>query len=259
MSLFPSAVEKFNWAQCHFRRVRNEVDAFLHPESYLIRTEPNADATEYRFYVEFVESLPSARWGLIFGDGVHCLRSALDHCVYAIAIKESGLDPPPDERVLAFPITENSSSWDRARWHVRSLSEEAKAAIAGLQPHRGPDEFVLRPLGGLEELDNADKHRSVRVVAVIPLFNDANISGLLSSQEVTIDHRLVPLKDDTPFATLELDRPTPNVQVRGGLAFDVGVPHIRENGQETTLILWPCIDAMNNAVMNVLTTRAKFY
>jgi hypothetical protein len=41
---------------------------------------------EYRFYVEFDPPLPSARLGLIVGDGVRGLRSALDHCVYAIGV-----------------------------------------------------------------------------------------------------------------------------------------------------------------------------
>ena len=84
--LLPSALEKFNWAQDHFQRLRDEVDAFLQPESYRVRPEPNADASKYRFYVEFDPPLPSARWGLIVGDGVHGLRRALDHRVYAIGV-----------------------------------------------------------------------------------------------------------------------------------------------------------------------------
>ena len=38
------------------------------PESYRVRPEANADASEYRFDVEFDPPLPSGRWGLIFGD-----------------------------------------------------------------------------------------------------------------------------------------------------------------------------------------------
>jgi len=109
VELLPSALEKFNRAQDHFERVRREVDTFFHPKAYRVRPEPNADSTEYRFYIEFIDPLPSRRWGLIVGDGVHCLRSALDHCVYAIGVRESGTDPPPGERALVFPITSNST------------------------------------------------------------------------------------------------------------------------------------------------------
>jgi hypothetical protein len=93
-------------------------------------------------------------------------------------VKESGADPPPDERVLAFPITEDSAKWDSAKRHIRSLSTAAQAAIEGLQPHGSPEEFALRDLGGLEELDNADKHRGVRVVAAIAVLQDSDFSGL---------------------------------------------------------------------------------
>jgi hypothetical protein len=259
MNLLPSALEKFNWAQEHFGRLRGEVDAFLRPNSYRVMTEENADATEYRFYVEFSEPLPSSRWGLIFGDGVHCLRSALDHCVYTIGVNESGADPPPDERVLAFPITEDSTRWNSAKWHVRSLSGAAQAVIEGLQPHGHPEEFALRDLGGLEEFDNADKHRSDRVVAAIPVLQDSDFSGLIPGQQCIIDQRLGYVRDDTPFVTLELDRSTPNVKVRHNLSFEIGIPHIRGNGKETTLIVWPCVDTMTKAVMNVLTSLASFY
>jgi hypothetical protein len=178
VNALPSALEKYNWAQDHFKRLRGEVDAFLRPDSYRVRAESNEDDTEYRFYVEFTSPLPSARWGLIFGDGVHCLRTALDHCVYAIGAKESGEDPPPNAEVLAFPITKNADKWNGARRRVASLSTEAQAAIEGLQPHGPPDEFIMRPLGGVQELDNADKHRTIRVLAAVPEDTELLLSGL---------------------------------------------------------------------------------
>lgn len=82
---------------------------------------------------------------------------------------------------------------------------------------------------------------------------------MIPGQQCTIDVRIGYVKDETPFLTLELDRPTPNVEVRHNLAFNVGIPHIYGSGQETTLMLWSCVDAMNQAVMNVLTTLAPSY
>jgi hypothetical protein len=46
------------------------------------------------------------RWSLVAADCVHNLRCALDHLVYAIAVYESGQDPPPNHRGLQFPIAE---------------------------------------------------------------------------------------------------------------------------------------------------------
>ena len=121
-----STAEKFNWAQQHFERMLGEVDAFFKPKPYRIRSESNADSTEYRVYLDLTQPLPSARWGLIFGDGIHCLRSALDHCVYLIAVKESGTDPPPAERSLQFPITENVNKWAGPKGRSRHSASPPK-------------------------------------------------------------------------------------------------------------------------------------
>src|ERR1039458_556639 len=74
---------------------------------YSISKERNEDFT--RFYVVLhVAEIPSLQdWTLIIGDCVHNLRSALDHLVYAIAMHESGQNPPPKEDRLAFPIVDN--------------------------------------------------------------------------------------------------------------------------------------------------------
>jgi hypothetical protein len=254
-----SPQDKFDWAQGHFQRLRSEAEAFLHPESYRVRAEANADATEHRFYVEFDKPPPSVRWGLIFGDGVHCLRSALDHCVYTIGVKETGTNPPPDERSLAFPLTRNASKWESAKWRVESLSGPAQAAIESLQPHRYTEVFFLHPLGRLEEFDNADKHRTLNVVAVLPFLQEGLIEGLVPGTQYTLDHRIGPLKDDTPFLTLECGVPSPDVKVRHELAFEIGLPWVRGNGQETTLLVKTCVAEMSDAVSNVLTTLAPYY
>ena len=105
----PSAVAKFNRAQEHFTHLKQLVTTFFAPKPYRIRTETNGDSTEHRFYVDFDVPIPEHEWGLIFGDGVHCLRSSLDHIVYASAVKESGTDPPPAWRNLQFLITETET------------------------------------------------------------------------------------------------------------------------------------------------------
>jgi hypothetical protein len=116
----------------------------------------------------------------------------------------------------------------------------------------------MRPLGALQEFDNGDKHRSIRVVAAIPDFSESLISGLIPGQQATLDFAIRPIQHDTPFAILELDRPTPNVEVRHEITLQVGIPHIRRNGQETILLIWPGIDAMNQAVRGVLNALAPF-
>jgi hypothetical protein len=184
----PSTLEKFNWAQQHFERLLREIDTFFKLKPYRIRSEPNADSTEYRAYLDFTQPLPSTRWGLIFGDGIHCLRSTLDHCVYLIAVRESG-PIPPAWRSLQFPITEDASKWVGAKQSISTLSATAQAAIEALQPHNSTEEFALRSLGGLQEFDNADKHRTLHVLGCLPAAGtQAEISGLIPASKPKSPH-----------------------------------------------------------------------
>ena len=254
----PSAVAKFSRAQEHFTHLQQLVTAFFAPKPYRIRTESNDDLTEHRFYVEFDTPVPETEWGLIFGDGVHCLRSALDHTVYAVAVKESGTDPPPAWRELMFPITEDVSKWKGQERRIKTLGGPVRAVLKTLQPHGSQDEFFLRPLGGLQEFDNADKHRAVRAVATIPVHSLDNISGLVPGAQYSPDYRIAPLKDGTPWMTLTCAVPTPDVKVRSNLTLDVGIPWVRGNGVETTVLIWPSVDTMNKAVTDALTALAPF-
>ena len=258
MPIPPSCIEKFNWAHEHFQRLHAEVKSFFDVKPYEVRANPNTDCTEYRFYVDFTRPIPGPRWGLMLGDGIHCLRSTLDHSVYAIAVKESATDPPPKFRSLEFLITRDEDHWNKSVWHIETLSGPVIAAIKGLQEHANPAEFFMRPLGGLQEMDNADKHRRIHLAVVIPTFSESNVSGLIPGQQCQIEFHVRPLKPQTPFATLKLDRPTPNVQVGSNLTLEIGLPHIRENGRETTILVWSSVDAMTQAVTYDLNALAPY-
>ncbi len=51
------------------------------------------------------------KWGLIFGDFIHNLRSSLDHLAYQLAVTASGMPTPPNERVVNFPIYSKRSKF----------------------------------------------------------------------------------------------------------------------------------------------------
>jgi hypothetical protein len=253
-----SAPAKFNRAHHHFQILKQSVGGFFDRHPYRMRPEPNDDLTEYRFYVDWTEDVPIDEWGLVFGDGVHCLRSALDHAVQGIAVQQSGQDPPPSHRTLEFPITSDNDAWSKAKWHVQTLSEPARRRIRRLQPHDDAVAFDMRPLGGLQEFDNTDKHRIIHVVTVMPRETGHHITGLIPGQQVTFDHRVGPIKNGTPTVTIALDRPTPDVKMASDLTLDIGIPRVRGDGRESTLPLWEVIDVMAGAVRDILVTLGDF-
>jgi hypothetical protein len=240
---------KMGRAEHHFQVLRAQIDSALTGKNQTIRPESNADLTEYRFYLKFKRSLDSKGWGLIFGDAVHNLRSALDHGVYAMGVKESGKDPPDDFRHLAFPITFSEDDWKKKCWVIKSLSNDARATIQRLQPYDSLDEYGFSPLGGLEELDNADKHRALRVVAVLP--EKATLDAP-RSKPLKIECELGPLKEDTPFLTASFALRTPNVKARHPLVLQPGTFAVRRDDEELMVLLWQARALCTAAVEDTL-------
>ena len=253
-----SAVAKFNRAQVHFQALQADTRTFFNAKPYRIRRESNADMTEHRFHIDFTSDPPSETWGLLLGDGLHNLRCALDHAVYAIGVNESGVDPPPQGKRLQFLITEDDTKWDADQWHLKTLSQPAQATIKGQQPRGYADEFALTPLGGLQEFDNTDKHRVLRLPVTFVRSATFPIRGLPPGVQCQLTWHVGPLKPGVPILTLRTGEAAANVEMQDGFTLDVGIAHVRLNGNETTLPVWETIDSMNSAVTNTLTALAPF-
>jgi hypothetical protein len=258
MTIPQSAIAKFNRAQVHFQALQASTRTFFEDKPHRVRAQSNSDMTEHCFYIDFGREPPLVDWGLGFGDGVHNLRSALDHAVFAIGIKESGVDPPPQGKRLQFLITEDDTKWDADKWHLKSLSDPAQGAIRGQQPRGYPDEFALTPLGCLQEFDNGDKHRVIKLPVSFVRGAEFPITGLPPGAQCQLTWHFGPVKSDAPVLTLITGETAPNVKMEEGFSLDVGLLHIRLNGNETTLPVWETIDLMNQAVTNALTALSPF-
>ena len=93
---------------------------------------------------------------------------------------------------------------------------------------------------------------------MLPVASQSLLSGLVPGTNCTIDHRIGPLEDGTPLFTLTCAVATPNVQVQGDLTLEIGVPWVRGNGKETTVLIWLAVNAMNKAVTDALITLSTF-
>jgi hypothetical protein len=117
------------------------------------------------------------RWGVILGDLVHCLRSALDNVAWAATVINQatlGNTPPPRPfpwkspwSDVAFPIFTDPAKWPNAvkknLWGVGPVFE---ALIEEHQPYNcgkpTPEDAALYIL---RELSNIDKHHGVNFLA----------------------------------------------------------------------------------------------
>jgi len=210
----------------HLQELKREIRVWVESEAYVVRGQFEAERGEYVFRCEIREP-PPARLGVIFGDAIQNLRSALDHLVWQLVIAS---DAQPDNR-NQFPIfvREPSTDRERGRWDsaVRGLAPPYVAAIERMQPYKA-DEPGERTLAVLADLSNADKHRIVvplafsineqvaeTITAVEP--RDLEITGQAT---ITVERRL---DHDTEIMSFPV-RPTgpdPHMRVHGH--FPVGI------------------------------------
>lgn len=115
-----------------------------------------------------VEASPPKAWGLLVGDILGDMRSALDYAVYALAVANTRLDPPPDEKWLEFPIA-TTEAWfreKRVQRKLSGLSVQARDYIESVQPYQpgfGGPSGVTSPLWLLNEMVGPSKHRFIPV------------------------------------------------------------------------------------------------
>lgn len=114
---------------------------------------------------------PLEHWGLLFGECIHNIRSALDNLAFALARLHQ--DPPTRPEDIQFPIFQEKEKFDRKRGrYIGQLPPEAALMIEQLQPFQrnhqdDPGTPASDPLVLLSWLNNNDKHRIPSVV----LFN----------------------------------------------------------------------------------------
>jgi hypothetical protein len=122
--------------------------------------EPNTQGT--KILVKIAEDLPfpEIEWGIIIGDAVHCLRSALDQLA-------AGLWTEPTDIRTRFPICRTKRQWIvDAPGMYWSIPDSYVAAIDRAQPYHQEDKANEHPLAILNALWNLDKHQTIPAVAL---------------------------------------------------------------------------------------------
>jgi hypothetical protein len=137
---------------------------FMDAEPYTVETDfdPNSG-----YNISRVMNLknPPAELGLIAGDIIHNLRSALDHLVWQlveIGCAQSGVTLTKRERQqIGFPIWQLSTEYHAQRHRrVKGMSQATIDAIEATEPYEGGKGAGLWVLN---ELDIADKHHGLLV------------------------------------------------------------------------------------------------
>ncbi|SRR6266699_612986 len=109
------------------------------------------------------------------GEMLYQLRAALDACIYQAAILESGLDPPPDENSLEFPICLTEATFNSSARKFRPLSnKKLRDFIRHVQPYYIPHlntpgaEWLPETLAILNDWARKDRHRNLHIMGSWP-------------------------------------------------------------------------------------------
>jgi hypothetical protein len=206
----------------HLSALYQETDGWGDSDPFRIVRGSNADGSVHEFGLRFETQPNVRRWSLLVGDALHNMRCALDHIVYAMAVQQTGQDPPPDESRLMFPICSDVDHWKRSKRRIACLNEPTRTAIERVQPYnRIKHGQWFAPLWWLAQLNDVDKHRlpHLTVLAAHP-------------DEITTDvkpgtFRALwnegPLLDGATLLRLELSNPNPhayvNLRATGAVVF----------------------------------------
>lgn len=165
MSVPVSVRLKLDRAQEHLQRLDEEIGVYLDRELYklVLNTPPNNDRL---VLVEFhVITEPDDRLGVVIGDCLSNIRSALEHLMCQLVESKGGMVT----RETQFPIRDVrriDKAGKPVPLKVAGLTAaDVLALIDALQPYQRGGNAASHPLSVLRKLSNTDKHRLLHVTA----------------------------------------------------------------------------------------------
>jgi hypothetical protein len=198
----------------HLGTLYRETDAWGDRDPFRIIRQANADGSVHEFRLRVEVQPDTLRWALLLGDALHNMRCALDHIIYALAIRQTGHDPPPKASRLMYPICSSLEVWNSktTQGRIASLNEPTRAAIEKTQPYnRVKAGQWFTPLWWLSQLNDIDKHRLPHITAVAAHPDDIAIGAEPGTFRALWNQG--PLVDGAPLLRLELTEPNPQLYV----------------------------------------------
>ncbi len=176
---------KFNRDKQQFDVLRHEIGSFSDqdPQPHFSRGYFDTDTWEWieRFQIR---EPPPLRWGVMLGECVHNLRSALDHLVCQLTLLNGGTIE--DCAQTQYPIASKGEAQFEAMANRRipGLSKRHRAMVKMTQPYKAGGRAAFHPLGVLAELSNADKHRLINpAYSILKSDTDSVLDRLVGSYE----------------------------------------------------------------------------
>jgi hypothetical protein len=168
---------KLEQADRHINDVADQVRGFFQTGRFIETfLEPDPDGLRQIIKVRALKKLPF-RIALTAADAISNMRSALDHLVQCLAIKNGG-----KIKGAAFPF---AGDWkqvleSKTQQKISALSSEARQMILDLQPYpvseTEPDKGGNNKLWAMNKLRNVDIHQMIVPMGMVSVGHSASVS-----------------------------------------------------------------------------------
>jgi len=227
---FASCWLKIGRAEKHTATLKDEIGKWSDSKACAMSRKCESEGRRYSMVLHIAIPPDSDRWSLIAAECVQNLRSALDHFIYAVAIHQTGMNPPVDAKLLQFPIcdTPDSFSSHSQLRRIGSLSPSMQAGIEGVQPYNRPHHQIPPLLGILRDLNDFDKHRLLKVALARQYegaFYNIRCPCRAGTHEFSFDYFGGDIVDGTEVASVTVHPPCLDVIFEHKTGFTVGLDH----------------------------------
>ena len=151
---------KIERAAQHLETLDEQIRSFLDISTYGVEAYVNKE-TGWREMKVQVYAAPPVRLGVIVGDVVHNLRSALDHLVFELAGGKGSMTQFPIFTRAADYLEPRKDGTVAREVMLKGVLARDRAIIDQYQPYQRASSPERDPLSILNHLSNTDKHRIV--------------------------------------------------------------------------------------------------
>lgn len=102
---------------------------------------------------------PTEEWGVLFGEVLHCLRSALDIAAWEFCGLDGGV--PRNPKVVYFPVCSEQGKWPAWADKLSSMPPEILVRVHSVQPFHSTAVGERSSIAVLHELSIEDKHKGL--------------------------------------------------------------------------------------------------
>ncbi len=216
-----SARLKLEWAKKHIGDLEQEILLFKGKEPYIVFPDDETETGDLVYRFQQLFPIPETI-SLLVGDGVHNLRSALDHVAYVVAEKY-GLAG----NEVYFPIASGRKGFEAKARSVCPAGSSEDALLQALMPYNGGNDYFWF----LHRLDIHDKHKLLisavfqpftkKVVESIPQVLGSKIVHITMGWTQIAGSHSLPLKSGTEIERIPRNKLKAGVDMHPHFTFQI--------------------------------------